>query len=87
METDATLVRANGVVELNAITDVVLNFTLIIYPCYTESENTVWFNHTFDDFCFFKLWVLVVLVLYSKENFTYSLQIFLFTRMFGLEIG
>ncbi len=63
METDATFVRADGIVELHAVTYVVLNFALVVNPGYTESEDTVGFDHTFDDFVAFEFRVLVVYVL------------------------
>ena len=64
METDTTFVGTDSVVELNAITNVVLNFTLVVNPGYTESEDTIGLNHTFDDTSFFELGVLVVNLFY-----------------------
>jgi hypothetical protein len=60
VETDTAFVWADSVVELNTISQVGLNFTFIIHPCYTECENTVGLYQSFDDFGLFKFWVLVV---------------------------
>ena len=55
METQATLVRANGTVELYAITEVGLNLTLIVNPGYTESEDALGLNHALNDLSLLKL--------------------------------
>ena len=60
METQTAFVRADSAVELNAVTEVSLNFTFIVYPSHTECEDTIGFYDTFNDFCFFEFWVLVV---------------------------
>ncbi len=60
METDTTLVGTYGVVELYAIADIVLNLTLVVNPGHTESEDTVGFNHSFDNLRFLELRMLVV---------------------------
>ena len=58
------LVRAYGVVELYAITDVGLNFALVVNPCYTESHDFVGFNHTLDYASLLKLGMLIVDISY-----------------------
>ncbi len=87
METETSFVGANGAVELYAVSQVGLNFALVVNPCNTESENTVGFNHTFYDFGFLKLGVLVVNLFYRFQHFVYSLKEFLLARMLGLEVG
>lgn len=57
---DIVFVWVDSVVELNMIFQVGLNFIFIIYLCYMECENMVGFYQFFDDFGFFKFWVLVV---------------------------
>ncbi len=64
VEADTTLVRADGVVELHAVTDVVLHVTIVVKPGNTECDNLVRLDHTLDDFVAFKLRMLVVNVNY-----------------------
>ena len=60
METDTALVRTDGIVELNAVADVYLYLTLVIYPGYTECEYTIRLYDTLDDTVLFELKILVV---------------------------
>ena len=60
METDTALVRADSVVELNTIADVVLHFALIVHPGYTECHDAVRLNHPLDNFVFFKFGMTVI---------------------------
>ena len=87
VEADTALVRADGVVELYAVADVVLHLALVVEPGYTESDDTVGFDHTFDYLVAFKFGVLVVHVLYTQEHFSHSLEVFLFAGVFGLKVG
>ena len=47
METQAALVRPNGVVKLDAVAGVDLRLTLIIHPGYLEFELTVRLGNSF----------------------------------------
>ena len=85
MEANATLVRANGIVELYAITDIGLHFAVVISPCHTECQNTVRFDQTFDDACFFKFGMLVVDIFHAHQHLFNCLQILFLTGMLGLE--
>lgn len=87
METDAAFVRADGIVELYAIADIVLNLALVVDPGHTEGDDAVRLDHALDDFCFFKFRMLVVDVLDADEDFLDCLKIFLFTRVFGLQVA
>ncbi len=87
MEADTAFVRADGVVELYAIADVVLNFTFVVNPSYAECEDAVRFNHALDDACFLELGVLVVNVFYAEENFFHCLEKFFFTRVFSFKVS
>ena len=78
METDTALVGADGVVELNAIADIVLNFTFVVHPGNAESEDAVGLYHTLDDAGFFKLGVLVVYVFNADEHLFHSLEEFFY---------
>ena len=69
-----TLVRANGIVELYAVTEVNLYLTLVVYPGDTEGEDTIGLDEALDDLVLLKLWMLVVNVLDRKEDLTDSLD-------------
>ena len=85
METDTAFVRADGVVELNAVAEVVLDFALIVDPSYTESVDAIGFNHTFDDFIFLELGMLVVDVLYREKHLANCLEVLFFARMLSFQ--
>jgi len=63
MEAQTTLVRANGTVKLNTITNVDMDLTLVIGPRYTESNDAFRFNNAFNKLNALKFWVLVVDIL------------------------
>lgn len=87
METETTLVRTNSIVELNAVTDVYMNFTSVVRPGHTESKDTIWLNETFDDTVLFKFGMLIVHILDREENLFYSLEEFFFARVLSLQLG
>lgn len=87
METNAAFIRADGIVELHAIAEVVLNLALIVNPCHTESYDAVGFNHSFDNLVAFELGMLVVDLFNRHEDFVYCLKVFLLARMLGLQGG
>ena len=60
VETDAAFVRADGIVELHAVADVVLHFAFVVEPCYAESDDAVGLDHAFYDFVAFEFGMLVV---------------------------
>ena len=63
METETTLIRTDSAVELYAITKVHMNFAIVVNPWHTECNDTLRLHDTLDDFCFFKLRMLIVNVL------------------------
>lgn len=65
MEADATFIRAYGIVELNAVADIVLHFAGIVNPGDAERYDAVGLYHALDDFIFFKLGMTVVDVGYG----------------------
>jgi len=75
VEAKTSLVRADYVVVLNAVTHVSLNITLIIYPRNTELDDAVWDAEALDEVCLLELRVLVVLFLDSTENLTNCLDV------------
>ena len=87
VETDAALVRANGIVELNAVADVVLHFALVVNPGDAEGEDAVRLNHALYDASFLELRVLVVDFFYTEKNFFDGLKELLLAGMLGLQVG
>ena len=85
METDTTLVRANGIVKLHAIAEVGLNITVIIGPGNAESEDTVGLNKALDDTGLFKFRMLIVDFFYAHKHFLNCLQILFLTRVLSLK--
>ena len=85
MEADAALVRADGVVELYAIADVVLHLAAVIDPCDTESDDAVGLDHALDDLGFLKLGMLVIYILHADQDLLDCLKILFFARVLGLE--
>ena len=73
VETDTAFVRSDSCIELYTITDVRLNFAFVVDPVYTESEDSVGFHHTFDDFCLCKFRVFVVNRFNRFQHFVYCL--------------
>ena len=73
VEAYAAFVRANGVVELYAVTDVYLYLAVIVDPGYFECEYAVGLDKPLYDFCFFKFGVLVVDLLDGEKNLVYGL--------------
>ena len=87
VETKSTFVRSNSTVELYAVTQVSLNFTLIVYPCHAESKDTIRFYHTFNDFCILEFRVLVVNLFDWFQHFVHRLKEFFFTWVFGFQVS
>ena len=86
MVAKTSLVRANRVVVLYAVTHVSLYVALIIYPRYAELDDAVWNAETLDEVCLLKLRVLVVLFLDSTENLTNCLNVLRLVWESSLEI-
>ena len=87
MEADTALVRADCVVELNAIADVGLHFALVVYPRNAEGEDAVGFHHSFNDFCFFEFGMFVVDILNRQKDFSHGLKVFLLARVLSFEVA
>lgn len=85
METETALVRTDRAVELDAIAGVGLNLTLVVNPGDTESKDTVRFNHTLHDLGFFEFRMLIIHILDRFKNLLYCLEIFVLSRILGLE--
>ena len=63
METQTAFIRTDGTVELHAITDVDMHFSFVVCPRNAECDDPFRFYHPFNEFCFFKLWMLIVHIL------------------------
>lgn len=73
VETQPALVRTDRTVELNAIADIDMYFSLVIHPWNTERDNTLWLYETFDQLSFFKCWVLIIYIFNRDQHFFYCL--------------
>ena len=51
MEADATFIRANRAVHLHAIAAVDLNLSLVVNPGHAEHDDTLWLDHSLQNFC------------------------------------
>ncbi len=87
METETAFVCAESCIVLYAVTEVVLNNTIVVNPSNAECEDTIGLNQALDDSCLFKFRMLVVNVFDSYEDFFYCLQILFFTWMFGFQVS
>ena len=86
VETQATLIRANGTIKLDAIAKIDLYLALIVNPGHTECRNTLGFYDTFHNLCLLEFGVLVVHVLNGFQHLAHCLQELYFTWMFTLQI-
>ena len=75
VETKTTLVRANGVVVLNAVTIVGLHVAFVVDPVHAELDDTVGNAQTLNEVLTVKLGVLVVLILDGAQHLTNGLDV------------
>ncbi len=87
METETAFVSAESGVELDAVTKVCANLTLVVYPSHTECEDTIGLYNTLNDLGSLEFGVLVVFFFNRFQDFANGLQILILTRMFGLQVG
>ncbi len=66
MEADTSLVRTNGIIELNAIADIGLDIPLVINPGDAECHDTIRLDHSLDYTGFLKFRMLVINISYGK---------------------
>ena len=85
METQSTLVGADGAVELYTIAQVHLYLALVVDPGNAERDDALRFNDSFYNLRFLELRMLVVDVLDRFKHFAYCLQILQFARMLALQ--
>ena len=64
MEAQATLVGANGAIELHTVADIYLHFALVVHPGHSEGDDTLGLYNALYDFCFLKLGMTVIDILY-----------------------
>ena len=79
MKSQTAFVRSDCAVHLDTETSVDLNFAFVINPRNSENDYSFRLNHSFKDFAFFVLRILVDEVHQGFYNFFYSLMKFAFT--------
>ena len=87
MEAQSTLVRANGTVELHAVTQVDLDVAVVIHPRHTEGNDALGFYQSFYQFDTFKLRMLVIDLLNGDEYFLDCLQILFLSWVTSLQLA
>ena len=85
VETQAALVGADCVVELDAVPEVDLDIALVIDPDHLEGEDTVRLHDAFCNAVGLEFRMLVVSLLYRHENFAHGLQVFAFAGVLALK--
>ena len=85
METETSFVRTDCAVELHAVAEVGLDFTLVVDPGDAESEDTVGFDHPLHNLCLLEFGMLIVNFFNTFEHFLHCLEVLAFPRMFRLE--
>ena len=75
VESQSTLVRANGTIELHAVADVHLNLALVVDPGHAEGSDTFGLDDTLNNLSLLEFRMLVVHIFYRLQHFTYSLQV------------
>jgi hypothetical protein len=63
VESQAALVRADSAVELHAVTDVYMNFAVVVCPGHTEGDDPFRFYQTFYNLGLLKFGMLIVDIL------------------------
>ena len=84
VEAETAFVCTEGGVELYTVTQVGLDFAIAVNPSHTERENTIGLDQALHDFRLFKFRMLVIHLFDGFQHFANSLQVFAFSRMFGL---
>ena len=87
MEAETALVGTESGVVLHAVAEVDLGLALIVNPHDAELEDTIGLHNALDDLSSLELGVFVVLFLDGFQNLADSLQVLVFARMFGLQVG
>ena len=86
VETNTTLVGANGVVVLHAVTHVGLDVALVVHPGDAELIDAIGDAKTLDQVYLVKLGVLVVGLLDGGKNFFYGLMVLGLVRKSAFQI-
>ena len=85
MEAKTALVRTNRAVELHAIAEVDLHFTLVVHPRHAESDDTFGLDYALHNLRLLELGMLIVDVLNAVQYLADSLKILSFARMLLLQ--
>ena len=84
METETSLVGANGRVELNPVTEVGLNLSLVVNPGNPECEDTVRLDDSLYDLGLLELGMLVVNLFDGLKHLADSLEVLFLVTILGL---
>ena len=86
METQSALVGADGVVELETVAGVDLDFAAVVDPYHLEGETAVGLYDAFRNAVGFEFGVLVIGLLHGHEDLAHGLQVLAFARMLALAL-
>ncbi len=87
METQTAFIRADGVVELDAVAGIHLHFAAVVDPNDLECETAVGFNDAFRDAVGFEFGVAVVGLLDSHQDLAHGLEVFALARVPTFQVG
>ena len=86
MKTETALVRSDGAVELNAVTFVYMNLTVVVYPGNTEHNGALGLDKSFEQCTL----LIFGMSFHDRgegfENLCGCLVKFLFAGVFGFEL-
>ena len=87
VQTQTTLVRSNGIVELHTITGVDMGLTLVVHPRHTEHDLTIRLDQTLQQ----RLFAVLLFVRFDHgtqriQNLFYRLQEFRLAGIFGYDL-
>ena len=74
VESQSAFVRADGAVELYAVSDVDLYLAFVVHPRHAEGRDALWFDDSLHDFSFLEFRMLVVHILNRGKHFSHGLQ-------------
>ena len=85
MEAQATLVGANGTVELDTVAQVHLHLALVVHPGHAERDDALRLDDALYNLGLLKLGVLVVDILDGLQHLSDCLKVLLFARVLALQ--
>ena len=76
MKSQSTFVGAYGTIELHSKTLIHMNLTIIVFPCYSEHNDTLWFYDSLKDLVLHVFWILLNHRYKSVQHLSYCLMEF-----------